>query len=194
MTSDITNDTKNHVEHLNKNKKSWHISERDHYINYCHLQRLTAKQAKTALQSFGYTITDDIYYNVKKKMDKQSYKKLEYLTKDGFVIQHIERIASLELVQTELWKQYNMTPKDKTMDKVTILEKIAALQQYISSYYDASKYFKDLIPLNKKSNLKIIGNDNKTGIANIRNTELDEQERYKKAEEYYQRQKEMAIF
>ena len=102
------------------------------------VMRLSEREALEFLKEKGFKISHDTYYRYKRKIQESRFDRLSLIAKNGFVDQHLERIDQLELINKEYWKLYNET-KD-TYKKALILEKIAELQSYVSTFYDASMY------------------------------------------------------
>jgi isochorismate hydrolase len=52
--------------------------------------------------------------------------------------QHIERLDTLKTIHNELWENYKR--ETNPTKKSNILMQISELQQYLSSYYDSTRY------------------------------------------------------
>ncbi len=118
------------------------------YVIQTMIMRLTEKEALSYLKDRGFTISRESYYRYKRKIQQSRFERLSLIVKEGFVDQHLERIDQLELINREFWKLYN-EEKDNSK-KVQILENIAELQEYISPYYDASRYVMEQQIVNDK--------------------------------------------
>lgn len=90
------------------------------------------------LKDKGFKISRQYYNKLKKEIKESRFDRLALIAKTQFVDQHLERIAVLETIQSELWSLYRNEPNN--FKKSEILEKIANIQSYISSYYDSSQY------------------------------------------------------
>jgi hypothetical protein len=99
---------------------------------------LSEKQSLQYLHDRDFKISHNHFFRLKRKIKESRFDRLSFIAKQGFVDQHLDRIANLELINKEYWKLYN-SEKDN-FKKALILEKIAELQTYISPYYDASRY------------------------------------------------------
>lgn len=114
------------------------------------------------LRDRGYKISRQYFYKLKKDIRESKFSRLALIAKEEFVSQHLERIDTLNLIHQELWILYR---KEKnTFKQSLILEKIADLQQYLSSYYDASRYVME----------KGIQQDNNTNKKKRKNNEQTE--------------------
>jgi len=85
----------------------------------------------------GFKISTRYLYKLKKKVKENRFSRLALIAKEQFQDQHIQRIENLEVIQKEYWKLYRQ--EKKIINKALILQKIADLQTYISSYYQASR-------------------------------------------------------
>jgi len=99
--------------------------------------RLIEKESLEYLKDNDFEISDTTLYREKSKLEKMKLKRLYQIAKYGFEEQHLERIDNLELILKKMWENYNAStnPYQKTI----ILEKIANIQPYLSSYYEATK-------------------------------------------------------
>ena len=96
------------------------------------------KNIQTYLKERGFKVSRQYYTKLKKEIKESRFDRLALIAKSQFVDQHLERIAVLETIQSELWSLYRNEPNN--YKKSEILEKIANIQSYISSYYDSSQY------------------------------------------------------
>lgn len=101
--------------------------------------RLTEQKAMEYLNNpeFGFNMCLRTYYREKSRINKLKFKRLALIASSGFEDQHLERIDQLELIQKLMWDNYHACISP--YQKVIILEKIANIQPYLSSYYDATK-------------------------------------------------------
>ena len=86
----------------------------------------------------GFKVSTRYLYKLKKKVKENRFSRLALIAKEQFQDQHIQRIENLEVIQKEYWRLYRL--EKKVINKASILSKIADLQTYIFSYYDASRY------------------------------------------------------
>ena len=100
------------------------------------------------------------YYRIKARAEEKKLARLNEIAKVGFVHQHIGRINQLELIQREVWKNYEQ--EQSPLKKVVILEKIASVQPYLSAYYEATKM------VMKEGNVIISSNDNFESANDVR--------------------------
>jgi hypothetical protein len=96
------------------------------------------KNIQDYLKDRGFKISRQYYTKLKNEINESRFDRLALIAKSQFVDQHLERIAVLETIQSELWSLYRNEPNN--FKKSEILEKIANIQSYISSYYDSSQY------------------------------------------------------
>jgi len=108
------------------------------------------------LESQGFKISARYLYKLKNKVKQNRNSRLALIAKSEFRDQHIQRLEQLEVIQKEYWKLYRA--EKKVINKASILEKIVQVQQYISSYYDASRYVMEqsIIQPEKKKRKKVI--------------------------------------
>ena len=99
--------------------------------------RLTESEALEYLNDpkLGFTIKARKYWEVRKEIDESRNERLEYIASKGFIDQHLERMAQLELVNEEMWRQYR-AGNYKAAD---ILRAIADVQYYLSNFYDSTQ-------------------------------------------------------
>jgi hypothetical protein len=69
------------------------------------------------------------------------------------VAQHIERIDMLKTIQKEMWANYHL--EKNPSKRASILMQIAELQQYLSSYYDSTRYVLQQAVQRKKNKQQI---------------------------------------
>jgi hypothetical protein len=98
--------------------------------------RLHVRDALQYLEQHGYPMSQAKYYRHKKKIEEMKLERMHYIAK-YFPDQHLERIDRCELIEKLMWENYHQC-KDQAK-KVKILESIANLQPYLSSYYEATK-------------------------------------------------------
>jgi hypothetical protein len=108
------------------------------FIIQCMAMTLSEKESIKYLQDRGFKISRAYYFKLQKAIKESRFDRLALIAKSQFVDQHLERIAVLETIQSELWSLYRNEPNN--FKKSEILEKIANIQSYISSYYDSSSY------------------------------------------------------
>mgnify|MGYP006955651250 CR=1 FL=1 len=95
-------------------------------------------QALDFLKEQGYNISARTFRNDKRYIKKNSLVRLYQIAKIGFEDQHISRIEKLEMIEREMWTNYNnVTDPYK---RILSLERIANLQPIISAYYDSTRY------------------------------------------------------
>lgn len=119
--------------------------------------RLTTKQSLDYLKDHGLEMSESKFFRIKRKVDKMKLKRLYHIAKIGFEEQHLERIHQLELIQRLMWEAHK--EEQSPFRKAAILEKIANIQPYLSSYYDATnKVMRNSASANKQENNNIPDN------------------------------------
>jgi hypothetical protein len=98
--------------------------------------RLNTRQSLEYLKEHGFEMNERKFFRQKKKIESLKLKRLYHIAKIGYEEQHLERINRLELIERLMWKAYDK--EQSPYKKCCILEKIAGVQPYISSYYDAT--------------------------------------------------------
>ena len=100
--------------------------------------RLNTKQSLAYLKEHGFEMIERKFFRQKKKIESLKLERLYHIAKIGFEEQHLERIDQLKLIQRLMWENYEKCgiPYQKTK----ILESIASVQPYLSSYYEATHF------------------------------------------------------
>lgn len=96
--------------------------------------RLDTKQSLSYLKEHGYEMNERKFFRHKKKIESLKLERLCHLAKIGYEEQHLERINRFELIERLMWQEYDK--EQSPYRRCSILEKIASLQPYLSSYYD----------------------------------------------------------
>lgn len=113
------------------------LSERQQLVLQCVRMRLMDNEALVYLQAHGFTISRATYQRDKHKINATKFKRLAILARGGFEDEHLARIDICEMGQRELFLNY--IRETNPFRRSIIMEKIIALQPYISSYYEATK-------------------------------------------------------
>ena len=100
----------------------------------CMVMRLTEKESLDYFKEQGYQISCRQFYRIKKNIKESRFERLSEIAK-GFIDHHLQRMDTLELVNSEMWRKYRAGDY-KALDA---LSKIAEAQPLMSNYYDASK-------------------------------------------------------
>jgi len=109
--------------------------------------RLTAQEGLKYCKNYGVDIELQTYYNLSSKVKREAMKRL---SENDFLLQHDERITTLEKIHTELWlNYYEFKSEDDKVNAVKTLKEIKELQPYLSTYHEATKYV-----LGEKFNVK----------------------------------------
>jgi hypothetical protein len=113
------------------------LSDTEKLIVSCTIMRLKETEALTYLKENGHEMSRMTYYRIKARLEEKKLQRLYEIAKIGFVDEHLERIDQFELILQEMWRNYEK--EESPIKRVVILEKIAALQPYLSVYYKAIK-------------------------------------------------------
>lgn len=107
------------------------------YVIHCMIMKLPEKEALEYLNDprLGFSIKARKYWEIRKQIRESRHERLAHIAKEGFVDQHLERLAQLELVNEEMWKQY----KAGNFKGIEALGHIAEVQNLIAQFYDSSQ-------------------------------------------------------
>ena len=100
--------------------------------------RLSTKQSLEYMKSHGHEMNERTFFRQKKKIEGLKLKRLYHIAKIGFEEQHLERIDQLKLILRLMWENYEKC--ESPYQKTKILESIASVQPYLSSYYEATHF------------------------------------------------------
>jgi len=100
--------------------------------------RLDTKQSLEYLKEHGHEMNERKFFRQKKKVESLKLKRLYHIAKIGYEEQHLERIDQLKLIQRLMWENYEKC--ESPYQKTKILESIASVQPYLSSYYEATHF------------------------------------------------------
>lgn len=99
--------------------------------------RLSERESLIYLAETGFPLRRGMYYQYKKRLEKQKLERLHFIAAIGFEDQHLARIDTCELIDKLMWQNYKAC--EDPYKKAMILKEIKELQPYISSYYEATK-------------------------------------------------------
>lgn len=107
------------------------------YVIHCMIMRLPEPEALKYLNDprLGFKIGERKYWEIRKKIREERHEKLAYIAKEGFIDQHLERLAQLELVNEEMWRQY----RAGNYRAMEALGHISEVQNLIAMFYDTSQ-------------------------------------------------------
>jgi hypothetical protein len=100
--------------------------------------RMSEKEALDFLEQKGFQISSRTYYRLKEEIKESTHQRLNLIASSEFMSQHLDRIQTLQTINHEMWDNYAMC-KDP-FKRVQILEKIEENQDYLSSYYDSTRW------------------------------------------------------
>jgi hypothetical protein len=108
------------------------------YIIDCMSMRLTEKESLAFLEEKGYSIGHTELYRLKQEIKQSTQQRLHLIASQEFQSQHLERIQTLVTINREMWANYHI--EKNPFKRVQILEKIEENQDYLSSYYDSTRW------------------------------------------------------
>lgn len=126
------------VEAAIKTAKSSTINDRHLVVIEATAKCLNTSQSLAYLKERGFIISERTLRHDKKTIKAKSLQRLYAIAKTGFVDGHMTRIDKLNMIEKEMWSNY-----EKIQDpykKNTVLEKIANLQPILSAYCDSTRY------------------------------------------------------
>jgi len=117
------------------NQDQLKLIDRDILIIQCLTMKFSEKEALAYLASRNHKIKRAQYYEDKKRIeDSAIHRAYKIAAENGMIEQHMYRINQLETIEREHWQNYHL--EKAGLKRSLILEKITALQPYISSAYD----------------------------------------------------------
>ena len=108
------------------------------YVIECMCLNISEKESLAYLDDRGYKISPADFYRIKNEIKSNTQQRLNLVASEEFLSQHIERIDMLKTIQKEMWANYHL--EKNPSKRASILMQIAELQQYLSSYYDSTRY------------------------------------------------------
>lgn len=138
--------------------KLYGLTDRQKEVIVTMRMRLTTAQALSYLEDVGYQMSESTWRRIKAGLKRNEQQRLHHIAALGFESQHLERIDSCELIEKLMWENYHLCKSP--FQRVLILEKIANLQPYISSYYDITRSIMEVrngrpVDTSKSQNLTI---------------------------------------
>ena len=125
------------------------ISDRQKVVLETMYKHYTNDQALEFVRAQGYNITERTLQRDRKVIKKSALPRLYQIAKIGFEDHFVSRIEKLDLIEKEMWKNYNeITDPYK---RILSLERIANVQPIISAYYDSSRYVLEKSPSRQES-------------------------------------------
>ena len=114
------------------------LNERQKLVLETVYKQYTTTQTLKYLEAQGFPSSKSTIKRDKNFIRKNSLLRLYQIAKVGFEDQHISKIEKLEMIEKEMWTNYNnVTDPYK---RILSLERIANLQPIISAYYDSTRY------------------------------------------------------
>ena len=110
----------------------------DPYVIECMCLNISEKEALQYLKDRGYPISSREFYRIKNDIKSNTSSRLNLIASEEFMAQHIERIDMLKTIQKEMWANYHL--EKNPSKRASILMQLAELQNYLSSYYDSTRY------------------------------------------------------
>lgn len=132
----------------NHSKKPSVLNDRQKIVLETIKMRLTDSQALQYMQRHGFTVSHATLTRDKRKLETSKMERMfEIAEMGGIEYQHLERIDNTELALKLMWQNYNA--EHNPFRRVLILEKIVAVQPYLSSFYEVTKRVLETNPLLK---------------------------------------------
>jgi hypothetical protein len=114
------------------------LNERQKLVLETLYKQYSNKQVLDYLKDQGFEVSNTTLKRDRNYIKRSSIPRLYQIAKVGFEDQHIQRIEKLEMIEKEMWTNYNnITDPYK---RILSLERIANLQPIISAYYDSTRY------------------------------------------------------
>jgi hypothetical protein len=99
---------------------------------------ISEKESLQYLEDRGYSISRAEFYTLKNQIKESTSERLNLIASTEFLSQHLERLDMLKTIQKEMLANYHL--EQNPSKRANILMQIAELQQYLSSYYDSTRY------------------------------------------------------
>jgi hypothetical protein len=113
------------------------LNDLERLVRDCLIMRLHENEAMAYLKSNGHDVHRATYYRTKGALEATKLKRLHECAA-RFDDQHLERIERLEYIEQEMIKCSVL--EKQPFRRAKILEMVANIQPYLSSYYEATKY------------------------------------------------------
>jgi protein-tyrosine-phosphatase len=130
------------------------LNDRQKIVLECVYKQYSARQSLDYLKQEGFDISEKTLARDKKFIKTNSLVRLYQMAKIDFRSYHQERKEELELIKSEMWKNYNEI-KDP-YKKIMASERIANLIPIISAYEDAAQYVIEKSNTNKQEPIQTL--------------------------------------
>lgn len=120
------------------NRKETKTTGIEPYIIDCMCMNFDERQALSYLSDKGYDISRAEYYSLRKEIKESTHERLNLIASEEFISNHLERIDTLRTILKEMWANYHN--EKQPLKRVQILEKIEENQDYLTSYYDSTRW------------------------------------------------------
>lgn len=100
------------------------------------IMRLGEQESLNYLKEKGHEMSLSTYYRTKGAIQASTLDRLNQIAKE-FPTLHAQQIDEIELIRSEMWKQYKR--EESPRGKVMILKEIKDIQPFISAYNEATK-------------------------------------------------------
>jgi hypothetical protein len=100
--------------------------------------RMSEQESLDFLELKGFEISSRTYYRLKEEIKNSTHQRLNLIASQEFMSQHLERIQTLVTINREMWANYHI--EKNPFKRVQILEKIEENQDYLSAYYDSTRW------------------------------------------------------
>ena len=100
--------------------------------------RMSLKESLDYLEQKAFNISSRTYYRLKEEVKQSTQQRLHLIASQEFLSNHLERIDMLRTILNEMWANYHI--EKNPLKRVQILEKIEENGDYLSSYYDSTRW------------------------------------------------------
>jgi len=155
--------------------------------------RFSEKESLDYLKKKRYDISPAQFYRIKKRQEETKFARISEIARNMYTEQTLERIDTIIYIQKEMWDNYHQETSPRK--RVEILKDILLTQPYISAYVEAARYCQYDTDFPYEDNKERITKyqKNPINISNLSSSKITD-EKLKEGKEYYQMQKEKAVF
>ena len=112
------------------------LNDAETFVLQARVMGLSNTETLEYLASNGHSITEGSLKVYRSNITEKTRDRI-YDIASNMGGMHLERIESLKLIVREHWKNYGLA--EKISEKTAILKALTELQQYLSSYYEATE-------------------------------------------------------
>jgi hypothetical protein len=127
-----------------RNTKDDVLTERQKIVVECIKMRLSDRHSLEYLAHHGYEVSLPTLTRDKRKVESKKMDRLFQVARIEFEEHHLDRIDNTEIALKLMWGNYHA--ETNPFRRVLILEKIVAIQPYLSSFYEVTKHILENSP------------------------------------------------